>query len=72
MANMQALGMIETKGLVASVEAADAMVKAANVTLIDQYTGFCGHQCTVFPVDRFVYQYHFSLRFDYGGGDDDR
>ena len=34
MANMQALGMIETKGLVASVEAADAMVKAANVTLI--------------------------------------
>ena len=30
----QALGMIETKGLVASVEAADAMVKAANVTLI--------------------------------------
>ena len=38
----------------------------------DQYTGFCGHQCTVFPVDRFVYQYHFSLRFDYGGGDDDR
>jgi ethanolamine utilization protein EutM len=30
----QALGMIETKGLVASIEAADAMVKAANVTLI--------------------------------------
>jgi ethanolamine utilization protein EutM len=30
----QALGMIETKGLVAAVEAADAMVKAANVTLI--------------------------------------
>ena len=29
---MQALGMIETKGLVASIEAADAMVKAANVT----------------------------------------
>ena len=29
-----ALGMIETKGLVASVEAADAMVKAANVHLI--------------------------------------
>ena len=34
MANANALGMIETKGLVASVEAADAMVKAANVTLI--------------------------------------
>ena len=33
MAN-EALGMIETKGLVGSVEAADAMVKAANVILI--------------------------------------
>ncbi len=32
--NMQALGMVETRGLVGSVEAADAMVKAANVTLI--------------------------------------
>ncbi len=30
---MQALGMIETKGLVAAVEASDAMVKAASVTL---------------------------------------
>ena len=29
----QALGMIETKGLVAAIEAADAMVKAANVIL---------------------------------------
>ena len=34
MANLQALGMVETKGLVGSVEAADAMVKAANVKLI--------------------------------------
>ena len=34
MAVTQALGMIETKGLVASIEAADAMVKAANVTLV--------------------------------------
>ena len=34
MTNMQALGMIETKGLVGSIEAADAMVKAANVALI--------------------------------------
>ncbi|MDR0356736.1 MAG: BMC domain-containing protein [Deltaproteobacteria bacterium] len=32
--NQQALGMIETKGLVGAIEAADAMVKAANVTLI--------------------------------------
>lgn len=31
-----ALGMIETRGIVASIEAADAMVKAANVTLIGQ------------------------------------
>ena len=31
---MEALGMIETRGLVAASEAADAMVKAANVTLI--------------------------------------
>ena len=34
MAGLQALGMIETKGLVAAIEASDAMVKAANVTLI--------------------------------------
>ena len=31
---MEALGMIETRGLTAAVEAADAMVKAAEVTLI--------------------------------------
>ena len=30
----EALGMVETKGLVGSIEAADSMVKAANVTLI--------------------------------------
>jgi ethanolamine utilization protein EutM len=29
-----ALGMIETRGLVGAIEAADAMVKAANVTLV--------------------------------------
>ena len=34
MATLQALGMIETKGLVGSIEAADAMVKAANVTVM--------------------------------------
>ncbi|MDL2267398.1 ethanolamine utilization microcompartment protein EutM [Desulfovibrio sp. OttesenSCG-928-G15] len=32
--NLEALGMIETKGLVGAIEAADAMVKAANVTLL--------------------------------------
>ena len=31
---VEALGMVETRGLVASIEAADAMVKAANVVLI--------------------------------------
>ncbi len=31
---LQALGMIETKGLVGAIEAADAMVKAANVSLV--------------------------------------
>lgn len=37
---MIALGMVETKGLVSAIEAADAMVKAANVTLIgSEYIG---------------------------------
>jgi ethanolamine utilization protein EutM len=37
---MIALGMIETKGLVGAIEAADAMVKAANVKLIGkEYIG---------------------------------
>ena len=31
---MEALGMVECMGLVAMIEAADAMVKAANVTLV--------------------------------------
>ena len=31
---LEALGMVETSGLVAAIEAADAMVKAANVELI--------------------------------------
>ncbi|MCX6383859.1 MAG: BMC domain-containing protein [Actinobacteria bacterium] len=34
--NGEAIGLIETRGLVASIEAADAMVKAANVTLMGQ------------------------------------
>lgn len=33
---MQALGMIETRGLLASIEAADAMLKAADVTFLDR------------------------------------
>ncbi|MBZ4644543.1 MAG: hypothetical protein PWR27_933 [Petroclostridium sp.] len=31
---MEALGMVETRGLTASIEAADAMAKAANVVLV--------------------------------------
>ena len=34
--SQMALGMIETRGLVASIEAADAMVKAASVTIVGQ------------------------------------
>jgi ethanolamine utilization protein EutM len=38
--SMIALGMVETKGLIGAIEAADAMVKAANVTLIgSEYVG---------------------------------
>jgi len=37
---MQALGLIETRGLIAAVESADAMLKASEVTLIDKtYVG---------------------------------
>ncbi|CAM2801220.1 BMC domain-containing protein [Hathewaya histolytica] len=37
---MQALGLIETKGLLASIEAADAMVKSADVSIIEKtYVG---------------------------------
>ena len=38
--SMEALGMVETRGLVGSIEAADAMVKAANVVLFGkEYIG---------------------------------
>ena len=38
--SLEALGMVETKGLVGSIEAADALVKAANVVLIGkEYIG---------------------------------
>ena len=38
--SMDALGMVETRGLVAAIEAADAMVKAANVVLVGkEYIG---------------------------------
>jgi ethanolamine utilization protein EutM len=38
--SLEALGMVETKGLIRAVEAADAMVKAANVVLVGkEYIG---------------------------------
>ena len=38
--SMEALGMVETRGLIASIEAADAMVKAANVVMLGkEYIG---------------------------------
>ena len=36
LAGQMALGMIETRGLVGAIEAADAMVKAASVTIVGQ------------------------------------
>ena len=40
---MSALGMVETKGLVASIEAADAMIKTAHVKLYGQEESGGGH-----------------------------
>jgi microcompartment protein CcmL/EutN len=38
--SLEALGLIETRGLIGAIEAADAMVKAANVVLIGkEYIG---------------------------------
>jgi ethanolamine utilization protein EutM len=38
--SLEALGMVETKGLIGAIEAADAMVKAANVVLVGkEYIG---------------------------------
>ena len=45
----EALGMVETRGLVAAIEAADAMVKAANVVLI----GILAHR-TEIPYETWI------------------
>src|SRR6185312_4944237 len=37
MATNEAIGLIETKGIVAAVEALDAALKAANVTFVEQH-----------------------------------
>ena len=44
---MEALGMVETRGLVAAIEAADAMVKAADVKLIHVEKRLGGRLVTV-------------------------
>ena len=44
---MEALGMVETRGLVAAIEAADAMVKAADVRLIHVEKRLGGRLVTV-------------------------
>ena len=38
----QALGLVETKGLVAAIEAADAMLKASNVRLVGKERALAG------------------------------
>ena len=40
----EALGMIEPKGLIGAVEAADAMVKTANVVLVGKESTLNGYQ----------------------------
>jgi len=47
----EAIGMIETKGLVAQIECADAMLKAANVTLVKQVQIGGGYVTTIITGD---------------------
>ena len=49
-AGQAALGMIETRGLVASIEAADAMVKAASVTIVAQINLAVGWSVPLYAV----------------------
>ena len=46
----EALGMIETKGLVGAIEAADAMVKSANVTLVGYEKIGSGFHPNIHPI----------------------
>ena len=52
---VEALGMIETKGFIALVEASDAMMKAANVQFVIEpyirFRGQPGEQATMFLLD---------------------
>jgi len=47
----QALGLVETRGLVAAIEAADAMVKAANVKLLGRQKVKGGLVCVMISGD---------------------
>jgi ethanolamine utilization protein EutM len=44
---VEALGMIETRGLVGAIEAADAMVKTANVVLVGREYLLNGYVCVL-------------------------
>ncbi|MEO1999698.1 MAG: BMC domain-containing protein [Planctomycetaceae bacterium] len=46
-----AIGLVETKGLVAQIEASDTMLKAANVTLVKQVQIGGGYVTTVIRGD---------------------
>lgn len=51
MANQEAVGMIETKGLCALLEAADAALKAASVTMTGYEAVGSGYVCGFFRGD---------------------
>jgi ethanolamine utilization protein EutM len=51
MANGQAIGMIETKGLIAAVEATDAALKSANVKFVRQWKPGSGLVAVMFTGD---------------------
>jgi ethanolamine utilization protein EutM len=51
MANGEAIGLIETKGIVAAVEACDAALKAANVEFVEQHKVGSGLVAVTFKGD---------------------
>ena len=51
MANGEAIGLIETKGIVAAVEACDAALKAANVSFVEQHKVGSGLVAVTFKGD---------------------
>ena len=61
----QALGMVETRGLVAAIEAADAMLKAANVELVAQLAihFFTGPYRPRIPLILKGFKHHIFLSF---------